>query len=78
MTFISRSIRTVLTVIDGEADAPTQRTRFAICMNCPFIQFNSNSGATCGKYLAPTDKTCGCVIQDKIRVASQKCPQGKW
>lgn len=48
-------------------EAPTLEQRLAICESCP-------------EHLSEFDKCriCGCNIPAKCRVASEKCPLGKW
>lgn len=57
--------------------------RLEICGECdkntPCI--GSSKKRCCGKLLdvlKATSPTCGCVISNKVTVASEKCPLGKW
>ena len=40
--------------------------RWDLCKGCEFLLFTSNC------------KKCGCFMKAKVRVATAKCPVGKW
>lgn len=69
------------------------KPRREICLKCPLYKTNTFFGwAECNSkaYLDPNTgdfslqfkpgykKGCGCRIEAKITVASEKCPVGKW
>ena len=54
-------------LIDGDQ----LEIRLAVCMECPFWEKNGFFGSgRCNK--------CGCSTQAKLRMATEKCPIGKW
>ena len=52
--------------------------RLLICKSCPDSEITFAFGMTCGKFLQPTDKTCGCKLTWKAKLKNSKCPQNKW
>lgn len=76
------------------ADNREIERRHAICEGCPSLggkRIPKRKGArfqTCGEFAQETPSTCGCVVglsvrgrvypAGKVRVASEKCPQGRW
>jgi len=48
-------------------DKPEAQARYDICKACEFFR---PSLATCEK--------CGCFMKAKVKLASAKCPEGKW
>ena len=66
--------------------------RLEICKNCPIIKYDSTFGWKCDsrKWLSPDGKEgsyffkegwtkgCGCLLQHKVTVLSNRCPAGKW
>jgi hypothetical protein len=68
--------------------------RHATCRDCPSMQtiaVPKMCGAkfqTCGEFAQETRSTCGCIVgvtyrgrelpAGKVRVGSERCPQGRW
>jgi len=53
------------------ADESTLAGRMAICKACEFWDHSGFAGTgRCQK--------CGCSTQAKLRMATSKCPEGKW
>lgn len=55
------------------APGEVQARRLHICNACPEL----TDKRRCGKLLSK-DKTCGCWVDQKTKVAGEKCPLGKW
>ncbi len=68
--------------------------RHAACCDCPSMKTTAvpvkvgASFQTCGEFAQETRSTCGCVVgvtyegasfpAGKVRVGSERCPQGRW
>jgi hypothetical protein len=52
--------------------------RLITCKSCPSVKHTKGVGMTCGKFLSPTENTCGCIISVKARIMAFHCPQKKW
>lgn len=52
--------------------------RLLTCRKCEDMQRTPLIGMTCGKFLSPTEKTCGCIIGIKAKILEFHCPQKKW
>ena len=66
-----------------KAAAIVMKHRLSVCESCeqnsPCVK--DDNRRCCGKMLdvlKPTKPTCGCVIINKIKVASEVCPLGNW
>ena len=55
-----------------------KKQRLLICSGCPNRKRNKVIGATCGTFLIPTKKTCGCILKSLVTIKSVKCKSGKW
>ena len=61
-----------------------KNSRLEICKSCKYSKKNKLIGLTCGDFGVPTifkdgkDRTCGCVLELKTGIISEKCPQDKW
>tara|TARA_R110001599_G_scaffold305496_2_gene511809 strand:- start:4134 stop:4355 length:222 start_codon:yes stop_codon:yes gene_type:complete len=62
----------------------TAQDKLEVCRRCPFVKHTAAVGLTCGTLLNPEydhrgqQLTCGCILQAKVRVPGQHCPQNKW
>ena len=75
-------------------DGTEAERRAAICRSCPSlvemkIKGTSYTAGFCGKPIAPTATTCGCLVlwgeitkptraAGKTTCGEEHCPQGKW
>ena len=50
--------------------------RWAICLNCPFL--DKEGGSCLIKGTAPCCSKCGCSLKYKARALSSECPVGNW
>ena len=64
------------TGISAPATWQEYRYRHAICEQCE--EFGVHRRGFCGQPLVKTDRTCGCSIYIKAKLADEHCPQGKW
>jgi hypothetical protein len=69
----------MLELIFKKADEGIISKRRMICFKCPSMQRNIIFGnLTCGTFLIPTKKTCGCDINEKTKIEKERCPKNKW
>lgn len=63
-----------------QAEKDLQTARLLICDNCPeSVPIDKSvESRSCGKLLKSNGKTCGCILGQKTRIASERCPQEKW
>jgi len=59
------------------ADEDKQIERIEICLKCPSLT-EYWGGVSCGKFFEPTDTTCGCDANEKVKYLDESCPQKKW
>lgn len=68
--------------------------RHSVCQACPSMRtiavpkLRGAEFQTCGEFAQETRSTCGCIVgvtykgrefpAGKVRVGSEKCPQGRW
>ena len=61
---------------DREAISGSVRRRHTICKQCE--HFGAHRRGFCGRPLVETNKTRGCSIYIKAKLANEHCPRGKW
>ena len=81
-TAINSVIRTSLGVDVAEQTEQTRRRN--ICQDCPskVVVLKDGKPFSCGRIMQISKqegkKTCGCILNMKIRDANQHCPNGHW
>lgn len=77
-TDIARGALARFTGPQGLTEAQVKE-RWGICQGCDHSK--ASGGTVCGKLrdaLKPSSPACGCIIRNKIQLANQACPLGKW
>ena len=88
LTAVKGGARFAAAIIAGDmAAADLVAFRREVCVSCPSRVRITVEGASaesdwCGdplvERLGEARPTCGCLLAGKVRVASERCPQGKW
>lgn len=63
-----------------QAEKDMRIARLLICEKCPESTpiEKAVESRSCGKLMKSNGKTCGCGLDAKTRIASERCPQHRW
>jgi hypothetical protein len=60
------------------ASRELRKERLAICKECEHRAKTTIVGYTCGEFMMPTKKTCGCILKSLVSIDFVKCKSKKW
>lgn len=81
-TGLSGATKAIEAIARGDvSDDATADARKSACLACPDREPYTgvpNAVGWCGPQFSPTKKTCGCLLDAKVYVKSERCPQENW